>query len=174
MRVVAGELGGRRLAVPRGEAIRPTTDRVREALFAILGNVDGYAVLDLFAGSGAVGIEAVSRGAAAATLVDTDPGPARANVAALGLEGRCEVIASDAARFLRADRGHYDLIYLDPPYRLARRLASALAELVPGRLTAAGRVVVESAAADPFELAMPVLDRREYGRTAIRIQGAGR
>ena len=80
MRVVAGELGGRRLVAPRGEGVRPTTDRVREALFSILGDVSGLAVLDLFAGTGALALEAVSRGAAGATLVDVDIGPAEANV----------------------------------------------------------------------------------------------
>ncbi|HET6830721.1 MAG TPA: RsmD family RNA methyltransferase [Solirubrobacterales bacterium] len=169
MRVVGGELGGRRLAVPRGAAIRPTTDRVREALFAILGDAGGLSVLELFAGTGAVAIEALSRGATRATLVDTDPAPARANVVALGLEDRCRVIGADAIRYLRRERDRYDLVYLDPPYRLARRLASELAELVPERLTEGGRVVVESAAADPIELELPLRDSRDYGRTAIRI-----
>ena len=88
MRVVAGALGGRPIAAPKGESIRPTTDRVREALFSILGDVSGLDVLDLFAGTGAVAIEAISRGAAAATLVDTDVSAAEQNVAALGIEGR--------------------------------------------------------------------------------------
>jgi 16S rRNA (guanine(966)-N(2))-methyltransferase RsmD len=174
MRVVAGELGGRRLLAPPGESIRPTTDRVREALFAILGDVTGFTVLDLYAGTGAVAIEAISRGAARAKLVDADPGPARANVAALDLGGRCELIGADATRFLRRDHDRYDLVYLDPPYRLARRLASELEELIPERLAPGGRAIVESATADPIELGMPVLDRREYGGTAIRIHGAPR
>jgi 16S rRNA (guanine966-N2)-methyltransferase len=174
MRVVAGELGGRRLLTPRGGSIRPTTDRVREALFAILGSVENAAVLDLFAGTGAVALEAISRGAGRAVLVDTDPGPARANVAALGLGDRCEVVGADAIRFLRRDRGRYDLVFIDPPYRLARRLASQLEELVPGRLAAGGRAVVESASRQPLELDLPLLDSRDYGATAIRIHGAGR
>jgi 16S rRNA (guanine(966)-N(2))-methyltransferase RsmD len=174
MRVVGGELGGRLIQAPRGAAIRPTTDRVREALFAVLGEVGGLSVLDLFAGTGAVAIEAISRGAERATLVDTDPAPARANVAKLGLEDRCRVIGADAVRHLRRDRDRYDLVYLDPPYRLARRLASELEELLPARLTEGGRVVVESAAADPIELVLPLRDRRDYGRTAIRIHGVTR
>jgi 16S rRNA (guanine966-N2)-methyltransferase len=174
MRIVAGELGGRRIAAPPGAALRPTTDRVREALFAILGDVDGLAFLDLFAGTGAVAIEAVSRGAAAATLVDADPRPARANVEALGIGDRCDVVSGDAIRFLRRDRGSYDVVYCDPPYRLARRLASELEELLPERLRPGGRVIVESAATDPLELALPLLDSREYGRTALRIHGAPR
>jgi len=174
MRVVAGELRGRLLRAARGESIRPTTDRVREALFAILGDIDGLAVLDLFAGTGAVAIEAISRGAARATLVDIDPATARANVAALGLGERCTVVGGDAIRFLRRDRDRYDLVYLDPPYRLARRLASELEELVPARLADGGRAIVESATADPIELGLPTLDRRDYGTTAIRIHGAPR
>src|SRR5579859_1944240 len=104
MRVIAGELGGRRLRSPRGEATRPTSGRVREALFSMLGEIDGARVLDLFAGSGALGIEALSRGAASATFVEHAP-PAlaalRANLAALGLGERSRVVDGDALRALR-------------------------------------------------------------------------
>lgn len=172
MRIVAGELGGRRIEAPPGVALRPTSDRVREALFAILGDVSGLAFLDLFAGTGAVALEAVSRGAAAATLVDVDPAPARANVEALGVGDRCEIVAGDAIRFLGRGGGSYDLVYCDPPYRLARRFASELEDLLPGRLRPGGRVIVESAASDPLELGLPLLDARRYGRTALRIHGA--
>ena len=174
MRIVAGELGGRRLLAPRGEEVRPTTDRVREALFSILGDVSGLAVLDLFAGTGALALEALSRGAAAATLVDVDVEPAAANVAALGVGERCEVVRGDAIRFLRRDGGRYDLVFCDPPYRLARRFASELEELLPDRLRAGGRVIAESRAGDALELGLPLLDSREYGSTAIRIHGGGR
>jgi 16S rRNA G966 N2-methylase RsmD len=162
MRIVAGEFGGRRLAAPRGEAVRPTTDRVREALFSILGDVSGLAVLDLFAGTGALALEAISRGAAAA------------NVEALGAGERCEVVRGDAIRFLGRDEGYYDLVFCDPPYRLARRFGSELEELLPERLRAGGRVIVESRAADSLELGLPLLDTRDYGETAIRIHGSGR
>ncbi len=171
MRIVAGELGGRRIAAPPGDAVRPTTDRVREALFSILGDVSGLEVLDLFAGTGAVALEAVSRGAAAATLVDVDVEAAEANVEALGVGGRLTIVREDAIRFLRRDSGHYDLVFCDPPYRLARRFASELEELLPGRLRPGGRVIVESLARDAVELGMPLLDSREYGRTALRIHG---
>ena len=95
LRVVAGELGGRRLSRPprRSAAVRPTADRVREALFSILGDVEGATVLDLFCGTGALAIEALSRGAAGAALVDTRTALARRNVAELGLGDRCEVVA---------------------------------------------------------------------------------
>ena len=174
MRIVAGELGGRRLAAPRGGDVRPTTDRVREALFSILGDVSGLSVLDLFAGTGALGLEAISRGAAGATLVDVDVGSAEANVEALGVSDRCEVVRGDAIRFLGRDPGSYDLVFCDPPYRLARRFASELEEHLPDRLRAGGRVIVESRAGDALELGLPLLDSREYGSTAIRIHGVER
>jgi 16S rRNA (guanine966-N2)-methyltransferase len=100
LRVVAGELKGRRLASPprRSADVRPTSDRAREALFAILGDVSGARVLDLFAGTGALAIEALSRGAASAVLVDSDSRLARRNVEGLGLSDRCEFVRSDAQR----------------------------------------------------------------------------
>src|SRR4051794_14982786 len=105
MRVVGGRLGGRRLTAPRGERTRPTSDRVREALFSILGPLEGDAVLDLYAGSGALGIEALSRGAGAATFVDSAPAAVRAirhNLEALDLDA--EVRRADARAFLRSAR----------------------------------------------------------------------
>src|SRR6476661_2487509 len=111
LRITAGELGGRRIRVPKdARDLRPTTEKVREAVFSILGDVSGARVLDLFAGSGALAIEALSRGATEATLVDTHPQAARRNVESLGLEDRAQVVRSDAARFLgRAERGSFDL-----------------------------------------------------------------
>src|SRR5947209_1627120 len=99
MRVIAGELGGRRLRSPRGEATRPTSERVREAVFSMLGELGGLRVLDLFAGSGALGIEALSRGAAAATFVERSPralAALRANIDTLGLRDRARVLDGDA------------------------------------------------------------------------------
>src|SRR5436309_4205711 len=127
MRIVAGEWGGRTLRAPPGGRTRPTADRVREALFSILGPIDGLRVLDLFAGSGALGIEALSRGAAQATFVERAR-PAltalRANLEALEISA--EVHAGDARAFLRnaAQAGRtYDLVFVDPPYRESERLA---------------------------------------------------
>ncbi|MEZ5156031.1 MAG: RsmD family RNA methyltransferase [Solirubrobacterales bacterium] len=174
MRIVAGELGGRRIAAARGGAVRPTTDRLREAVFSILGDVTGLEFLDLFAGTGAVALEAISRGAVAATLVDTDVATAAANAGALSAGDRCHIVREDAIRFLRRDRGRYDIVYCDPPYRLARRLASDLGQLLPDRIRPGGRVIVESAAEDPIELPLPLLDSRRYGGTAIRIHGSAR
>ena len=170
MRVVAGELKGRRLAAPaRGAEVRPTADRVREALFSILGDVSGARVLDLFAGTGALAIEALSRGAERAILVDKRPDLARRNIAELGLESRAEVVGGDALRFLARDSGSYDLIFCDPPYRLADRLEGQLESLIPARLASGGRLIAESGAHRPLRLGLPALVERTYGDTAIAI-----
>src|SRR6266540_6417947 len=101
LRITGGELGGRRIHVPKGPKLRPTTERVREALFSILGDLTGARVLDLFCGTGALAIEALSRGAAEATLVDTHPAAARRNLEALELTDRAGTVRADATRFLR-------------------------------------------------------------------------
>ena len=175
MRVVAGELKGRRLATPprRSGAVRPTADRVREALFAILGEIDGAGVLDLYCGTGALGIEALSRGAGRAKLVDTNVSLARRNVRDLGLESRVTLVRSDALRYLRRSRGPFDLIFCDPPYRLADRLEGELDSLIPGRLAEGGRLICESAARRPIRLTMPLIVERRYGDTLIRIHALG-
>jgi 16S rRNA (guanine966-N2)-methyltransferase len=169
MRVTGGELRGRRLYVPK-TGIRPTTGRAREALFSMLGSVDGAGVLDLFCGTGALGIEALSRGAAAATLVDTRPGAVRRNIEALELGDRAEVVGDDAARFLRrVSEAGFDLVFCDPPYRLADRLANALDPLIQRVLAPGGRVVVESSPGRPLPLSLPLLTERRHGDTLIRI-----
>src|SRR5512133_1737243 len=111
LRITGGELGGRRIRVPRGaRELRPTTERVREAVFSMLGDLSGARVLDLFCGSGALGIEALSRGASEATLVDTRPGAARRNLESLGLTEHARAVRADAGRFLRrAEAGSFDL-----------------------------------------------------------------
>jgi 16S rRNA (guanine966-N2)-methyltransferase len=175
VRVVAGELRGRRLASPpRRAEVRPTSDRVREALFSILGErVAGAEVLDLFAGTGALAIEAISRGAERATLVDDNTSLAQRNVDTLGLAERCRLVGSDALRFLERERGRFDLIFCDPPYRLADRLQAPLEKLVPARLTEAGAIVVESSTRSPLRLSLPVEVERRYGDTLIGIYGNG-
>lgn len=171
LRIIGGELGGRRIRVPRGARdLRPTTERVREAVFSILGDVHGARVLDLFCGTGALAIEALSRGASEATLVDTRPAAARRNVAELGLGERARVLRSDAARFLRRSRPEsYDLVLCDPPYRLADRVAADLVQLIPPVLASRGRVVAESSPERPLDLALPLLTERTYGDTMIRV-----
>lgn len=176
MRVVAGHLGGRRIATVQGDATRPTTDRVREALFAILGPLDGDRVLDLFAGSGALAIEALSRGAAHATLVENDGWAAQviaSNLETLGLTAeQAELLTMPAERALRAarERGDaYDLVFLDPPYRQAPELGQRLAADLAAVLAPGARVVTESDRRVPLDLPLPAPDERRYGDTLIRI-----
>jgi 16S rRNA (guanine(966)-N(2))-methyltransferase RsmD len=174
VRVIAGSHRGRRLQAPPGTATRPTSDRVREALFSVLGeHVAGARVLDLFAGSGALGIEALSRGAERATFVESAPAAqrvVRANLDALGLEA--QVHRGDAVAFLHnASRAGetYDLVFLDPPYRDAARLAGELdlrAVLAPD-----GLLVAESDRRAPLAIDLPQTFERRYGDTLIRIHG---
>ena len=113
MRVVAGEFKGRSLHAPKGASVRPTSDKVRGAIFNVLRDVEGLRVLDLFAGTGALGIEALSRGAGDATFVDSDPAPAQGNLDSIGLDAT--VKRADAREFLAHVGDHYDLVFLDPP-----------------------------------------------------------
>jgi 16S rRNA (guanine966-N2)-methyltransferase len=168
IRVTGGELRGRRLHVP-SKGVRPTTGMVREAVFSILGSVEGARVLDLFAGSGALGVEALSRGAAEATFVDSHTGAVERNVAALDLAGRASVIRSDALRFLRRTAESFDLVLCDPPYRLADRLEGDLVHLIPEGLAPGGRVMIESSPQRPLELELPLATERKYGDTLIRL-----
>lgn len=174
MRVVAGELKGRRLASPprRSTAVRPTADRVREALFSILGDIGQTTVLDLFCGTGALAIEAISRGAARATLVDERTSLARRNVTQLGLAERCEVVRADAVSYLRRATARWDLVFCDPPYRLADRLEGELDSLIPERLAEGGRLITESAARRALTLSLPLLTERRFGESLIRIHRA--
>lgn len=177
MRVIAGRFRGRRLTAPPGQETRPTSDRVREALFQRLGPLDGLQVLDLFAGSGALAIEALSRGAHGAVVVDSSTAAIkaiRANLAALPPEAAeaVHVRRQDARAFLRsarAARHEYDLVLLDPPYRLAAELGRELSPALRGVLASGGRVVSESDRRHPLELDLPVTDERRYGDTLIRI-----
>jgi 16S rRNA (guanine966-N2)-methyltransferase len=169
MRVVAGRYGGRTLKAPRGMDVRPTADRVREALFSILGPLDGLAVLDLFAGTGALGIEALSRGAQSCVFVDVDTRPVEANLEALGIDA--PVRRGRALSALRPG-DHYDLVLLDPPYRDAARLGPELTEALPPVLNPSARVVSESDRRHPLELGLELHDERRYGDTLIRIHHA--
>jgi 16S rRNA (guanine(966)-N(2))-methyltransferase RsmD len=175
VRVIAGSRRGATLIAPRGKATRPTSDRVRESLFSILGSVEGARVLDLFAGSGALAIEALSRGAASATLVDSSPAAMAAimrNLEVLGLEA--EVTMQDAMRFAQRARiaaPQYDLVFLDPPYRHASSLAGKLSSALAPVVAPDARIVTESDRRVPLELDFPLLDERRYGDTLIRIHG---
>jgi 16S rRNA (guanine966-N2)-methyltransferase len=176
MRVIAGSLGGRRLKAPPGRGTRPTSDRVREALFSMLGELHGARVLDLFAGSGALGIEALSRGAAAAVFVERDRLAARVladNLTVLGIGGeRAELRRGEALAALRGARRRgefYDLVLIDPPYREAAGLADKLSALLVGILAPGARVATESDRRAPLRLELPVLTERRYGDTSITI-----
>jgi 16S rRNA (guanine966-N2)-methyltransferase len=176
MRVIAGELGGRRLQAPRGRATRPTSDRVREALFAMLGELGEARVLDLFAGSGALGIEALSRGAAWAVFVERDRAALQAlsaNLDALALvPPRAQVRRADALAALQAARRReetYDLLFIDPPYSQARDWGPELTVALAPVLGPAARVVVESDRRAPLELGLELERERRYGDTSIRI-----
>jgi 16S rRNA (guanine(966)-N(2))-methyltransferase RsmD len=176
MRVIAGRLGGRRLKAPRGTVTRPTSDRVRESVFALLGECDGARVLDLFAGAGGLGIEALSRGAARAVFVDRDGRALRALKANLAtLEIVCnaaEVRRADALAALRSARVRqetYDLVFIDPPYGQAHVWGPELSTVLPQLLAPAARVVVESDRRAPLELQLPVELQRRYGDTLITI-----
>jgi 16S rRNA (guanine966-N2)-methyltransferase len=178
MRVVAGKWGGRTIRAPRGLSVRPTTDRVREAVFAMLGeSVKGSVVLDLFAGTGAMAIEALSRGAAGAVLVESSPaalGALRANLASLEAEGAVclPLDYREAVRRLSAKGRTFDLVFLDPPYGKglvghSAGLLSRAGILAPGAV-----VVAERASRDPAE-ALPAgwhaRAERRYGDTRISL-----
>jgi 16S rRNA (guanine966-N2)-methyltransferase len=171
LRVVAGAHRGRPLKAPPGRGTRPTADKVREALFSILGPIEQARVLDLFAGSGALGIEALSRGAASATFVEQDRRAAaviRQNLEALGEEA--EVVVADAASWLqRQSTAAFDLVLIDPPYDSAAALGATLSELLPPVLGQTGRIVTESDKRNPLTLDLPLAKERTYGDTRIAI-----
>jgi 16S rRNA (guanine966-N2)-methyltransferase len=136
----------------------------------MLGDVDGARVLDLYAGSGALGIEALSRGAGSAVFVERDPRAVAAierNLAAVGVEAT--VARQDALRFLGRAEGPFDLVFCDPPYDSASRLAGPLAERLPALTSEGARIVTESDKRNPLELPFPLLTERTYGDTRIAI-----
>ncbi|MDR7273291.1 16S rRNA (guanine(966)-N(2))-methyltransferase RsmD [Catenuloplanes atrovinosus] len=180
-RIVAGALGGRRLTVPAGSHTRPTSDRVREALFntlETLTDLDGARVADLYAGSGAVGLEALSRGAAHALLVEHDPKAGRivrANIAALDARDRAHLLAAKVSTALAAgppDGERYDLVFADPPYPMPdQEVTAVLVALVEhGWLAEDAVVVVERSSRGP-DLAwvegITAVRSRRYGETTL-------
>jgi len=174
MRIVGGSLGGRVLRAPPGAATRPTSEKVRQAIFNILPDADGAYVLDVFAGSGALGIEALSRGAAHATFFDTaKPALAavRANLAELALDARATVIAGDAVALAARHQplAPYRLVFIDPPYRSDLAVRAALA-LAPANLANDAVIVIEHDRrnAPPDELGSLLrTDQRRYGDTLV-------
>ncbi len=166
MRIIAGEWRGRRLAAPAGRTTRPTTDRAREAWMSIVhAAIPGARVLDLFAGSGALGLEALSRGAAAATFVESDPralAALRKNVDALGAAGRVTIVRGDAVKFVKSlPAGAFDIGFADPPYE--QGLATAVAE----RWLDAAFAHILGVEHSPREPLRGGADTRRYGDTGI-------
>jgi len=186
MRVIAGNHRGRRLRAPRGAATRPTSDRVREAIFSIIGDCTDLRVLDLFAGSGAMGIEALSRGARSVTFVEGAPEAAaciRANLATLALTESARVVVRDwsVAISQEAKRGAiYDLCLIDPPYSVVAGVSSTIAGALAPVLAEYATVILEGPAQGPVPTmdGIRVIDRsdRSYGSTRVsilRVRGVG-
>jgi 16S rRNA (guanine966-N2)-methyltransferase len=177
MRVIAGELKGQRLVAPRGWKVRPTSDRVREAIFSALGEVGDARVLDLYCGTGALAIEALSRGAREAVLVDRDTRPALGNVERLGLGERVELVRAEGGRWLAAAAAdaaapRFDLVFVDAPYKLADRVGQELNTHLPRLLTKGGRAIVESGARRPLRLdSLEPLRQRRYGAADVSFYG---
>lgn len=180
MRIVGGEFRGRPLATPRSNAIRPTTDRTREALFNVLGHrfadrLHGARVLDLFAGTGALGLEALSRGAAHCLFIEESAegrGLIRDNVEAFGLQGRTKIFRRDATGLGSAGTIQpFNLLFADPPYGKGLGEQALNSALSGGWLLPDALCVVEETASAAFNAgpAFEVIDERSYGETIIRL-----
>jgi 16S rRNA (guanine966-N2)-methyltransferase len=174
MRIVAGSRKGQRISAPKGTVTRPTGDRVREAAFALVGPVEGARVLDLYAGSGALGLEALSRGAASCLFVERDRAAARviqANLEKLHLTGAV-VVSGDVAATVREERARgrrYDLVLVDPPYEDWRVHEGSLGEVLPGVLAEDGLAVVETSERIEPVLPLDLVTTRRYGSARITV-----
>ena len=176
MRIIAGSQKGARIFAPKGTDTRPTGDRVREAAFNLIGPgfAEAATVLDLFAGSGAMGLEALSRGAERATFVESDRDACRTinrNLDKLELTG-ATVLCQDALTALRADARagrRYDLVLVDPPYRRFSSLQNALIQYLPEILAAGGTLLVETAADEEPELPLTKRTSRRYGSARLTL-----
>ena len=174
MRIIAGSRKGTRIFAPKGDATRPTGDRVREAAFNLIGPLDGAAVLDLFAGSGALGLEALSRGAASAVFVESDRDACRTierNLDKLGLTG-ATVRCQDARQALTADAAagrRYDLVLVDPPYGMFSTVQTTLATHLPAILARDGLAVIETEAREQPQLPLAKRTSRRYGAARLTL-----
>ena len=173
IRIVAGSKRGHRIKVVATEGVRPTSERVREAIFDALGPVTGLRVLDLFAGTGAMGLEALSRGAAHCTFVEADAVVARelrSNIADLEFESASRVVVRDyfsAATRLATESGGFDLLFLDPPYRMLPEVEAKLEPLLPGLLGEDGLAVIEGPRATDACFSRAAVFDRAYGDTRV-------
>ena len=174
MRVIAGSRKGQKLIAPRGLDTRPTSDRVRENVFNLVGPLEDARVLDLFAGSGALGIEALSRGAASAVFVERDPDAVRTierNLDRLRLTG-ARVVRGDVLRTVAEEvtaGAKYDLVLVDPPYGMLTEIQPRLVRHLPPLLAADGLLVIETDARVEPELPLPVRTSRKYGQTRVTL-----
>lgn len=174
MRVIAGSRKGHKLVAPRGLETRPTSDRVRENIFNLVGPVDDAKVLDLFAGSGALGIEALSRGAASAVFVEHDADAVRTieqNLDRLRLTG-ARIVRADVVRTLAQEAtsgAKYDLVLIDPPYGMFTEIQPRLARHLPSLLAADGLLVFETDSRTQPELPLPIRTTRKYGQTRVTL-----
>jgi 16S rRNA (guanine966-N2)-methyltransferase len=171
VRIIAGSRRGARIAAPKGQTTRPTGDRVREAAYNLIGPVDGASVLDLYAGSGAMGLEALSRGAERATFVENDRAACRAiadNLAKLRLTG-ARVLCQDVVTTLRQESRAYDLVLVDPPYGTWEELEPRLAQLLPRVLAPDGLLVVETGARAEPALPLALRTSRRYGSARLTL-----
>lgn len=176
MRIISGEYRNRKLVAPEDLSIRPTMDRSKEAIFNIIGmDIYDASFLDLFAGSGSIGIEAISRGASKVTCVDN-------NIKSIKIinknneivEGRIDVVKSDCVRFLEANTSHWDFVFMDPPYDIDLHIVNKLLEIIFNNnlLTENGKVIIELASDTKFEHPF-VYDYRKYGASSFYfIKGA--
>jgi 16S rRNA (guanine(966)-N(2))-methyltransferase RsmD len=174
VRIIAGERRGARIAAPKGDTTRPTGDRVREAAFNLIGPVEDATVLDLFAGSGGMGLEALSRGARRCVFVESDRAACRVihdNLEKLRFTGAL-VLQKDAFQALREERGgrrSYDLVLVDPPYGTWPDLELRLAEALPEALAPKGLLVVETSARIEPVLPLELVTTRRYGSARITL-----
>ncbi len=175
VRIVAGANRGRYLKVAAAAGIRPTGEKVREAIFDVLGPVDGLAVLDLFAGTGAMGLEALSRGAGSCVFVEETPAVAtvlRANITMLGYQLVCHVMLCDfreALQRLVERSSAFDLLFVDPPYRMLAEVEVALGPLLPSLLADDGVVVTEGDRSTRVTFSRPPVFDRVYGATRVTM-----
>ena len=171
MRIVGGSRKGARIFAPQGTETRPTGDRVREAAFNLIGAVDGASVLDLYAGSGAMGLEALSRGAERAVFVESDREACETidrNLVKLSLTG-ARVIRGDVLRFLASEGSRYDLVLVDPPYEMVESLGMRLGPYLRAVLSENGLLVFESDEKTQPELPLAVRTSRRYGSARLTL-----
>jgi 16S rRNA (guanine966-N2)-methyltransferase len=172
VRIISGSRKGHTIHAPAGRGTRPTSDRVRENIFNIVGPVEDATVLDLYAGSGAMGLEALSRGAASAVFVERDPDAIRAierNLDKLRLRGT--VLRQDGIAVLAGEKRKYDLVFVDPPYEMYTDLQPQLARYLPAVVAADGVVVVETDARIEPDLPLEQRTSRKYGSARVTVYG---